>query len=78
MEGEKTGAFKNDRDARCPFFRAHGADFIQCEGEIPDTKSRAQFGSQKEKELHFKVFCANRWQNCEHARSVKREKYEEE
>lgn len=72
----------NDKEAKCPFFRAHGADFIRCEGDVPDTATRIEFlqndkPDKAAKRLHYRVFCCKRWRNCEHAMGVKR-KYDDE
>lgn len=75
----------NGRDAKCPFFVAHGEDFIRCEGVVPDTSCRIDFlpkppkrlPDKAAKKLHYTVFCCGKWRNCEHAEAVKRSKYDE-
>ena len=75
----------NGRDAKCPFFHAHGKDFIICEGVVPDTECRIDFltppprrrPDEAAKKLHYCVFCCGKWRNCEQAEAIKRSKYSE-
>lgn len=66
---------KDAKDARCPFFMAHGNCFVVCEGVIPDTTSTARFARTTDKDLHYKTFCCGRWRYCEHARALENGKY---
>jgi len=67
-----------DREAQCPYFQFHTRMYIVCEGVIPDTKGEILFGSQEQKELHYRVFCCGRWTYCERARAIYHSKYQEE
>lgn len=80
---KKRGSGSDDRNAKCPFFCAHGDGFIRCEGDVPDTKCRIEFTDGRgrvdraAKELQYREFCCKRWRNCEHAEGVRRAKYED-
>lgn len=73
----------NDRDAVCPFFLAHGAEYIRCEGMIPDSVVNIRFftsgnaPNREAKDLHFKVYCCGQWEKCERANAIMRSKYDE-
>lgn len=86
---KKEKGLLNDVEVKCPFYICHGADFIRCEGTIPDTRARIDFHMQGTrrgvlvpdeagKKLHYKVFCCGKWRNCEQAEAVRRAKYEDE
>ena len=56
----------NDRDAACPFFRAHTAKAIYCEGVLPTSGSETiNFDRPNDKRIQYSVFCCYRYQNCE-------------
>ena len=80
----RTRAILNDREAKCPFFFSHGVNFIRCEGIIPDSVVSVEFYTtgrlpdRKAKETQYRVFCCDKWQNCERASALMRSKYDED
>ncbi len=67
----------NDRDAECPFFRAHTADSVVCEDLIPDSTATLHFNGRKGKHIQYSVFCCHHYRNCERYLALQK-KYEEE
>lgn len=58
----------NDRDIKCPFFRNHNEISICCESPIPDASDRHTFcgrNAKKKKEMHCRIFCCAKFENCE-------------
>jgi hypothetical protein len=66
----------DDVNAVCPFFRSSGKRKISCEGITDGCITSLEFNSGRKRDLHRKVFCNKKWQNCEIARMLE-EKYEE-
>ena len=62
----------------CPFFVGHSAPEIQCEGLADETRLSIRFNKECDKKLHKRVFCDDRYKNCELCRMLLREKYEED
>lgn len=50
---------------RCPYFRAHGAHEVQCEGPIEESRYIVRFKRETDKKLHERIFCKDRYYNCE-------------
>lgn len=65
-----------DVDVLCPFFKENKEKGISCEGLTEDSILKLCFNTQKEKELHLKVFCQGKYKNCEIYNMLER-KYEE-
>lgn len=67
----------NDRDAKCPFFCAHLRQSIICESPIPDSRVKINFASVDGKDKQYRIFCCQRYKNCELYRAVN-ERYEDD
>jgi hypothetical protein len=68
--GKKNITTHGERDVLCPFFRAHGATEIICEGVVPETNSCMRFRDSKGKEWHRKTYCVCKYKKCEQYLSV--------
>lgn len=66
----------DDVDAKCPFYQSGGKRKITCEGITDDCKTCLIFISQQKRDLHRRIFCDDKYQNCEIFRMLM-EKYEE-
>lgn len=66
----------DDIDAKCPFFQASSYRRITCEGITDDCVNIISFFSCNKKDLHFEIFCKDKFTYCEIYRMLK-EKYEE-
>lgn len=71
--------------AQCPFFISSGKqhiqgvkarDYIKCEGITSDCTIDLVFATEDKKNLHRKIFCDNRYGNCEIYKTLEK-KYEE-
>lgn len=60
----------------CPFYKSMAQKSISCEGITDDCIIKLLFVSPEKRDLHRKIFCENRYQNCEIYR-VLEAKYEE-
>jgi hypothetical protein len=54
-----------DVEIQCPFYKEQVKQSISCEGLTDESIIKLWFNSQKAKELHMKVFCQNKYKNCE-------------
>lgn len=63
---------------KCPFFLFGGRKSVGCEGITEDCFIKLVFKSEDKKKVHEKIFCTERYKNCEIYRMLMREKYEEE
>ena len=52
-------------DVKCPFFRSGSKRKISCEGITDECITSLIFISEAERKFHKKVFCDNRYENCE-------------
>lgn len=66
----------DDVEAKCPFFLSSGKRKITCEGITDDCTTNLTFVTQQKRNLHRKIFCDARFQNCEIHRMLE-EKYDE-
>ena len=66
----------DDVDAKCPFFKASGTRKVSCEGITDDCIINLMFISEPKRNLHRKLFCDAKYQNCE-IHKMLMEKYEE-
>lgn len=55
----------DDVNARCPFFLASGKRSISCEGITDTCTVKVEFKNGAERNLHRKVFCDEKYKNCE-------------
>lgn len=55
----------DDVEAKCPFFKYSGKQKIACEGITDDCTTWLMFSSEQKRNLHRKIFCNARYQNCE-------------
>ena len=55
----------NDGDILCPFYLTRTLKTITCEGITDDCVTKLMFTSHDKNDLHRKVFCNNRYKNCE-------------
>ena len=62
---------------QCPFFLFSGRKSVGCEGITDDCFIRMVFKSEDKKKEHQKIFCEERYKNCEIYRMLM-EKYEDE
>lgn len=62
--------------ARCPFFVSSGKKSVTCEGITDDCTTCLTFVSEETRNLHRRVFCDARYENCEVYRMLI-QKYEE-
>ena len=63
----------------CPYFKAHSEREILCESHMPDCKSVLfRFDSAEKKKNQQHIFCEGCYKKCEHYRSVKHFKWEDE
>lgn len=51
--------------AACPFFLSSGKNNILCEGITSDCSMKINFASEQKRNLHRKIFCDTRYQDCE-------------
>ena len=66
----------DDVEAKCPFFLSSGKRKITCEGITDDCTTNLTFVTQQKRNLHRKIFCDARFQNCEIHRMLEK-KYDE-
>ncbi len=65
-------------DIRCPFFVAHGAQEIICEGIIDGCRNCLKFEDRDKKEFHQHNYCEGQYKRCEMHLSIQHWKYWEE
>lgn len=63
--------------AKCPYFLGSKKTKITCEGIAEGCVTSLEFSTEDKKKLHRKIFCNNKYQNCEICRMLD-EKNEEE
>lgn len=63
--------------AECPFFLRSGNRKISCTGVSDGIRLSWEFDRADDKEIQMRVFCCDKYQNCEVYRML-REVYEEE
>ena len=66
----------NEGLIKCPFYQAMSRKSITCEGITEDCITKTLFISPDKMELHRKIFCDAKYQNCEIYRMLEA-KYEE-
>ncbi len=54
-----------DVDAKCPFYKRSNKNSISCEGIVSNSSLTIGYVSPKEKATQKRVFCNDRYQNCE-------------
>lgn len=67
-KGQQWGGLSSTRGTGaiwCPFFIAHSATEIHCEGLTEGSKIIQRFRDPAQKDLHCTVFCEGRHRNCE-------------
>lgn len=62
----------------CPFFTGHSAHELRCEGLVEKSYISQMFKRKSDRELHERIFCEARYQNCEICRMLMRDKYGED
>lgn len=62
---------------RCPFFHCGDERKISCEGITDGCITTLEFNSKEKKRLHRRIFCNERYTNCEIYRMLE-EIYEDE
>lgn len=62
--------------AKCPFFISSGKKNVLCEGITNDCAIDILFETEKARNLHRKIFCDSKYENCEIYRALE-EKYQE-
>lgn len=62
----------------CPFFLAHSAHEIHCEGIVDDSRIILRFRQACDKKRQLRIFCSDHFKNCEIYRTLMRDKYGEE
>lgn len=62
----------------CPFFVAHSAHEIHCEAVVDDARLITRYKQACDKNRQVRIFCSNRFCNCEIYRMLMRDKYGEE
>lgn len=62
---------------KCPFYIRLAEQSITCEGITDDCVLKTIFKSKKEKTQHLKIFCCNKYKNCEIHQMLEK-KYEDE
>ena len=67
----------DDIDAKCPFFQSSSRKRIVCEGITDDCVNIISFFAPSKKNLHFDVYCKDKFAYCEIYQMLK-EKYENE
>ena len=60
----------------CPFYKSMAQKSISCEGITEECIIKLLFTSPAKRDMHRKVFCDNRYKNCELYRMLEA-KYEE-
>lgn len=60
----------------CPFYKSMAQKSISCEGITEDCTTKLLFTSPEKRDLHRKIFCENRYKNCE-IYTMLEKKYEE-
>lgn len=63
--------------AKCPFFLRSGNRKISCSGVSDGIRLSWEFDNAEDKEIQMRVFCCEKFQNCEVYRML-REVYEED
>ena len=66
----------DDVEAKCPFYKSSGKRKISCEGITDDCTTNLTFISEPKRNLHRKLFCDAKYENCE-IYNMLEEKYEE-
>ena len=66
----------NEGLINCPFYKAMATKSISCEGITEDCVIKLLFTMVEKRELHRKIFCENKYINCEIYRMLEK-KYEE-
>lgn len=67
----------NDVFVTCPFYKYFAKQSISCEGITEDCTIKLTFKSPQKRDLHRKIFCENKYKNCE-IYAMLEKKYEEE
>lgn len=64
-------------EVKCPFFRSHTYVEILCEGVTDDSTIRMLYRNRKGREKQERIFCADRYKNCEIYRAIMSAKYDD-
>ena len=67
----------DDVNAVCPFFRYSDKRKISCEGITDGCTTTIEFDCKANRDLHRRVFCNSKYQNCE-VHKMLSEKYADE
>ena len=62
--------------AKCPYFKSSGKKNIVCEGITEGSTIILSFDTKEERNEHRRIFCDNKYRNCELCRTLN-EKYTE-
>ena len=63
---------------QCPFFLAHSAHEIHCEGYVDESRVILRFKQECAKKRQILIYCCDHYKCCELYRSLMRDKYGEE
>lgn len=66
----------NEGNIKCPFYMSMVRKNISCEGITADCITNLLFNTVEKRDLHRKIFCENRYMNCE-IYTMLEKKYEE-
>ena len=55
----------NEGLIKCPFYKTIATQSISCEGITEDCTIKLLFISPERRDLHRKIFCEHKYQNCE-------------
>ena len=65
-------------EIKCPFFVAHNATEVHCEGIMDDSKLILRYCRAGDKDKQCQIFCSEMYTYCEIYRMLMREKYTED
>lgn len=74
MAGKESGSAQ----VACPFYRAGGALYLDCEGAFEGANIRLQFRDKPERQKQMRIFCSDQYKRCEIYRCIIANKYPEE
>lgn len=67
----------NEEGVKCPFYISMDNKSITCEGITEDCTNTIKFNKREEKEMHRRIFCVRKYENCEIYQMLEK-KYEDE
>ena len=75
---EETG-YRASISMRCPLFKACSPNWIRCESHVPDSEVvEIRFRHESRCSKQKRIFCEGCYERCEHYRSWKHMKWEDE